>query len=151
MGDVALKLNARQKAFCEYYVASGNATEAAIKAGYSERTAKSMGSENLTKPDLLKYINELMSPKRKVRIATADEIMEFLTQAMFGEIKEEVIVSEGKGNGFTDHKIMKKQLSARDRMKAAELLGKRHMLWTDKAKIEGTLPVMIVGEGDLLE
>ena len=39
-GEVALKLNARQKAFCEYYVASGNATEAAIKAGYSERTTK---------------------------------------------------------------------------------------------------------------
>ena len=55
-GEVALKLNARQKAFCEYYVASGNATEAAIKAGYSKRTARSIGQENLTKPALNNYI-----------------------------------------------------------------------------------------------
>ena len=51
-----MKLNARQKAFCEYYVASGNATNAAIKAGYSERTARSIGQENLTKPALNNYI-----------------------------------------------------------------------------------------------
>ena len=51
-----MKLNARQKAFCEYYVASGNATEAAIKAGYSERTARVIGQENLTKPALNNYI-----------------------------------------------------------------------------------------------
>ena len=55
-GEVALKLNARQKAFCEFYVASGNATEAAIKAGYSKRTARSIGQENLTKPALNNYI-----------------------------------------------------------------------------------------------
>ena len=51
-----MKLNARQKSFCEFYVATGNATEAAIKAGYSKRTAKSIGQENHTKPALNNYI-----------------------------------------------------------------------------------------------
>ena len=59
-----MKLNARQKAFCEYYVASGNATEAAIKAGYSKKTARVIGQENLTKPALKNYIDELMQKFR---------------------------------------------------------------------------------------
>ena len=54
-----MKLNARQKAFCEYYVASGNATEAAIKAGYSEKNARFIGSENLTKANIKKYIEDI--------------------------------------------------------------------------------------------
>ena len=56
-----MKLNARQKAFCEYYVACGNATEAAIKAGYKEKNARKVGSENLTKVDIKSYVKELMN------------------------------------------------------------------------------------------
>ena len=150
-GEVALKLNARQKAFCEYYVASGNATDAAIKAGYSERTAKSIGQRLLTFVDIKKYIDELMQKLESERIATAEEVLQNLTAMMRGEIKEEVIVVEGEGEGVSSARIMKKQVSAKDRIKAAELLGKRHSLFTDKTKIEGTLPVMIVGEDDLDE
>nr|DAS90882.1 MAG TPA: Terminase small subunit [Caudoviricetes sp.] len=150
-GEVALKLNARQKAFCEYYVASGNATEAAIKAGYSERTAKSIGQRLLTFVDIKKYIDELMQKLESERIATAEEVLQNLTAMMRGEIQEEVIVVEGEGEGVSSARIIKKQVSAKDRIKAAELLGKRHALFTDKTKIEGTLPVMIVGEDDLDE
>ena len=146
-----MKLNARQKAFCEYYVASGNATDAAIKAGYSERTAKSIGQRLLTFVDIKKYIDELMQKLESERIATAEEVLQNLTAMMRGEIQEEVIVVEGEGEGVSSARIIKKQVSAKDRIKAAELLGKRHSLFTDKTKIEGTLPVMIVGEDDLDE
>lgn len=144
-----MKLNARQKAFCEYYVACGNATEAAKKAGYSEKTAYSMGNENLKKPELKKYIDKMLKELEEKRMASAEEVIKFLTASMRGEIEEEVIVVEGQGDGFSEARKEKKQLSAKDRIKAAELLGKRHMLWTDKAKIEGTIPVMIVGEDEL--
>lgn len=144
-----MKLNARQKAFCEYYVACGNATEAAKKAGYSERTAYSMGNENLKKPELKKYIDEMLKELEEKRMASAEEVIKFLTASMRGEIEEDVIVVEGQGDGISEARVEKKQLSAKDRIKAAELLGKRHMLWTDKTKIEGTIPVMIVGEDEL--
>ena len=141
----------RQKAFCEYYVASGNATEAATKAGYSKRTAKSIGQRLLTFVDIKTYIDELMQKLESDRIATAEEVLQNLTAMMRGEIQEEVVVVEGEGDGVSSARIMKKQVSAKERIKAAELLGKRHALFTDKTKIEGTLPVMIVGEDDLDE
>ena len=50
-----MKLTPKQQAFCDYYIASGNATEAAIKAGYSEKTARVVGCENLTKPNIREY------------------------------------------------------------------------------------------------
>lgn len=146
-----MKLNARQKAFCEFYVASGNATEAAIKAGYSKRTAKSIGQRLLTFVNVKKYIDELMQKLESERIASAEEVLQNLTAMMRGEIQEEVVVVEGEGDGVSSARVMKKQVSAKERIKAAELLGKRHALWTDKTKIEGTLPVMIVGEEDLDE
>ena len=146
-----MKLNARQKSFCEFYVASGNATESAIKAGYSKKTADRIASENLRKLELKKYINEIMQKLESERIASAEEVLQNLTAMMRGEIQEEVVVVEGEGDGVSSARIMKKQVSAKERIKAAELLGKRHALFTDKTKIEGTLPVMIVGEDDLDE
>ena len=146
-----MKLNARQKAFCEFYVASGNATEAAIKAGYKEKNARFIGCENLTKANIKAYVKELMNKAESERIASAEEVLQNLTAMMRGEIQEEVVIVEGKGDGISTASIIKKQVSAKERIKAAELLGKRHALFTDKTKIEGTLPVMIVGEDDLDE
>lgn len=71
-----MKLTPKQQAFCDYYIASGNATEAAIKAGYSEKTARSVGSENLTKPDIKGYIQVQSQQRHNERIASADEILE---------------------------------------------------------------------------
>ena len=146
-----MKLNARQKAFCEYYVACGNATEAAIKAGYREKNARKIGSENLTKMDIKAYVEELMQKLESERTASAKEVLEMLTSSMRGEIKEEVVVVEGTGDGCSDARIVKKQIGLKDRIKAAELLGKRYRLFTDKVEVEGVLPVMIVGEGELEE
>lgn len=146
-----MKLNARQKAFCEYYVASGNATEAAIKAGYSKSYARDRIHILMKSIGISRYIDELMQKLESERIASAEEVLQNLTAMMRGEIQEEVVVVEGEGDGFSSARIMKKQVSAKERIKAAELLGKRHALFTDKSKIEGTLPVMIVGEEDLDE
>ena len=148
---VALKLNARQKSFCEFYVASGNATESAIKAGYSKKTADRIASENLRKLELKKYIDELMQKLESERIASAEEVLQNLTAMMRGEIQEDVVVVEGEGDGVSSARVMKKQVSAKERIKAAELLGKRYRLYTDKVEVEGVVPVMIVGEDELEE
>lgn len=146
-----MKLNARQKAFCEYYVASGNATEAAIKAGYKEKNARFIGCENLTKANIKAYVEELMQKLESERTASAKEVLEFLTKSMRGEIKEEVVVVEGTGDGTSEARMVKKQIGLRDRIKSAELLGKRYRLFTDKVEVEGVVPVMIVGEDELEE
>ena len=136
-----MKLNARQKAFCEYYVASGNATDAAIKAGYSESYAKDRIHTLMKSIGISRYIEELMQKAQSERIATAEEVLNYLTSVMKGEGREEVVANTGL--------VVYTRPSIKDRIKAAELLGKRYALWTDKTKIEGTLPVVIVGEGDL--
>lgn len=72
----------KQKIFCELYAANPDATFAAVGAGYSKRTARSIGSENLTKPDIIEYIKELQQPDHDARIATIDEIQQFWTSTM---------------------------------------------------------------------
>lgn len=150
-GEVALKLNVRQKSFIGFYWETRNATEAAKKAGYSEKTAYSIGQRLLKNVEVKDAIDKLIEQSRAENIAKASEIEEFLSLTMRGEIQEEVVVVEGEGDGVSSARVMKKQVSAKERIKAAELLGKRYALFTDKTKIEGTLPVMIVGEDDLDE
>lgn len=75
-------LSLKQKKFCEEYIISGNATEAAKKAGYSEKTARSQGAENLTKPDIQKYIKELTNAPQTARIASGEEVLAFFTEVM---------------------------------------------------------------------
>lgn len=81
--DVAL--NEKQKAFCEYYAACFNATEAAKKAGYSQKTARSIGQRLLTYVDVQNYLSTLQSRARTNRIATIDEVMEYLSDTMRNE------------------------------------------------------------------
>lgn len=141
-------LTEKQKRFVDYYVETGNATEAAKRAGYSAKTAKQVGQENLTKPYLKAAIDARLKELASARIATAEEVLQYLTSAMRGEIQEEVIVTEGTGDGCSEAKIMTKQLSAKDQIKAAELLGKRYGLQTDKMQIELT-PIVIRGDDQL--
>ncbi len=75
-------LSLKQKTFCEEYVISGNATEAAKKAGYSEKTAYSIGTENLKKPEIQNYIQELTRAPQTARIASGEEVLEFFTEVM---------------------------------------------------------------------
>lgn len=82
------KLTPKQKAFADNYIISGNATEAAIKAGYSKKSARFMGAENLTKPNISEYIQNRTAPAEQKRIATGDEVMQFFTRVMNGEEKD---------------------------------------------------------------
>lgn len=85
---VDLSLTKKQLDFCEYYIATGNATEAAKLAGYSERTAYSIGSENLRKPEISEYIARRLEEENSKKIAAADEVMRFFTSVMRGEEKD---------------------------------------------------------------
>lgn len=141
-----VKLTVKQKKFCDYYIELGNATEAAIRAGYSKKTARQTGNENLTKPYIKSYIDEKMKELEDKRIAKADEVLKHLTAAMRGEIYEEVVVTENTGDYESEARIVKKQLSAKERIKAAELLGKRYSLFTDKVDIDGNVGVQIIDD-----
>lgn len=130
----------RQQKFCDEYLISGNATEAAIKAGYSRKTAKQTGSENLSKPDLRAYIDEQLAKIHSAKIADAEEVMKYLTSVMRGEHTEQVLKLVGEGvQTVTDIDV-----SAKERLKAAELIGKRYGLFTEKVGLEGAVPVIIL-------
>ena len=146
-----MKLTEKQKRFADYYIETGNITEAATRAGYSKKTARVIGQENLLKPAIKGYIDEKLEAMQDERTASAKEVLEFLTKSMRGEIKEEVVVVEGTGDGTSEARMIEKQIGLRDRIKSAELLGKRYRLFTDKVEVEGVVPVMIVGEDSLEE
>ena len=146
-----MKLTEKQKRFADYYIESGNITEAAVKAGYSKKTARVIGQENLLKPAIKGYIDEKLETMQDERTASAKEVLEFLTKSMRGEIKEEVVVIEGTGDGTSEARMIEKQIGLRDRIKSAELLGKRYRLFTDRVEVNGVVPVMIVGEDELEE
>lgn len=136
-------MNNRQKRFVTEYIIDHNATQAAIRAGYSERTARSQGQRLLTKVDIKKAIKELQDEIRDENIAEAKEVEEFLSLSMKGEITEEVVVTENIGDFMSEARVIKKQLSGRDRIKAAELLGKRYALFTDNKDVNIKTPNII--------
>lgn len=94
-------MNVRQQKFCDYYLQSGNATEAAMKAGYSKKTAYSIGQRLLKNVETKNYIDEYRETARKSRIATAEEVLEFWAEVMRNE-----------------------EISPKDRLRASENLGK---------------------------
>lgn len=83
------KMTEKQKKFCDYYLETGNATEAAIKAGYSKKTAKEMGYENLTKPHIKAYIDQRTKQMDSERIATPEEVLKYFTSVMRGEVRDQ--------------------------------------------------------------
>jgi phage terminase small subunit len=142
-------LTEKQKRFADYYIETGNMTEAAIKAGYSKKTARVIGQENLLKPAIKNYVDERLKELEEKRVASATEVMQLLTSAMRGELDEEVVVVESIGDYCSEARLVKKKIGLKDRIKAAELIGKRHRLFTDKVQVEGVVPVMIVGEDEI--
>lgn len=128
------KLTAKQRRFCDEYLIDLNATQAAIRAGYSEKNARNIASENLAKPNIKAYIDERMAEKESQLIATQDEVLKYLTSVLRGESQSTEIVVEGTGDGCSEARTLKKEPSEKDRLRAAELLGKRYGLYTDKVE-----------------
>ena len=126
-----MKLTEKQRRFVDYYIETGNASEAARRAGYSEKTAGWIGQENLQKPTIKAAIDDRLRELEDKRIAKADEVMQFLTSTLRGEVKEERVVVEGTGDGRSDARIIRVQVSARDRLEAAKSLLKRYPMQLD--------------------
>lgn len=90
--ELAKALTKKQKAFADHYIITGNATDAAKKAGYSEKTAHVIGAENLTKPKISQYLNARCQPlkgKEEAVVATGNEVLAFFTDTMRGKIKDQ--------------------------------------------------------------
>ena len=81
-------MNERQKAFADYYIECGNATEAAKRAGYSEKTAYSIGQRLLKNVEVSAYVEKRMTEQEAARVASADEVLQFFTRVMRGEEKD---------------------------------------------------------------
>jgi phage terminase small subunit len=125
--ELAQKLNKKERIFADEYVKTTNGTQSAITAGYSEKTASVTASKMLRKPKVRQYIDAIMSERSKDTIATADEVLEYLTRVVRGEEKDAFGLD----------------VSVADKTKAAELLGKRHMLFTDKVKLSAEVEIDI--------
>ena len=143
------KLNEKQKAFADYYIESLNATESYKKAyGCSYNTARTNGARLLTNTNIKKYIDDVMSSKDESRIASQDEILQILTDIARGVTEEEVVQFSQLGEELRTNR----KPTIKDRMKAAELLGKRYRLFVDKAELEITEPITIIDDiGDDIE
>lgn len=137
-------MTAKQKRFCDEYLIDLNATQAAIRSGYSKKTAYSIGVENLKKPELKKYIEERMAEKESQLIADQDEVLKYLTSVMRGESQSEIVVVEGVGDGMSEARAVQKAPDEKERLKAAELLGKRYGLYTEKVEQQVDMDLNIV-------
>lgn len=145
-----MKLTEKQKAFCDYYIESLNATES-YKRAYNctnETTARTNGAKNLQKPSIKKYIDEQLQQMQSNRIADATEVLEYLTRIIRNEETEEAVLTVNTGDFTSEVRKVQKEISAKDKIKAAELLGKRYGLYTEKIEADVN-QVIFVGEDNL--
>ena len=122
------KLTEMQKRFIDYYIETANATKACKMAGYKGKNLNRLGSQNLSKLD--KFIKIKLQEKENNRIASQDEVLEYLTKVMRGELKDQFGLDA----------------SLQDRTKCAELLGKRYGTFVDKKEFSGGYSVELVDD-----
>ena len=149
----------KQKRFCDEYLTDLNATQAAVRAGYSKKTAYSIGEENLRKPEIKEYIEKRMAEKESQLIANQDEVMRYLTAVMRREKMESVVVTLNTEktsyvpdeNGTMRKQTVKQEIpqiieipaQLRDANKAAELLGKAYGIYTDRIDMDADMDLNI--------
>lgn len=142
-------LTHKQRQFCLEYVQSGNATEAAIKAGYSKKSAAVIGAENLIKPNIKNYIQELTEKMESQKIASAIEMQQILTSIIRQETDEEVVVVEGCGEGISEAVTKTKKPSHRDVIAAIDKLARMQgVLDGSKTNVNVFVPIF-EGESEL--
>lgn len=137
MTEKKKKLTAKQSTFIDAYLgeAKMNAAQAARIAGYKH--PETQGAENLRK--LRPWIDKVMNERHSNAIATQEEIQKFFTAVVRGEVKEEVVSNSGK--------ILEVPASTKDRLKAAECMGRAYGMFTERKEISGNLNIEI-GMGD---
>lgn len=141
------KMTIKQQRFADEYIISGNATEAAILAGYSEKYAGQNADKLLKNTKIKKYIEERLEELDNEKIADQKEILQYLTSVLRGEEQEEQLLVVKRGI-VEEVELHNKKPDMNARTKAAELLGKRHAMWTDKMDVSGGV-VFISGDDDL--
>lgn len=137
-------MNKRQKRFADEYLIDLNITQAAVRAGYSEKTAYSIGQRLLKNVEVKSYIDEQLERIHNENIADTTEIMMYLTKVLRGKSSAEVLAMCGDGC----QEVIEKAPDERERLKAAELLGKRYGMFKDAMSIEGVIPVVITDDLD---
>lgn len=131
----------KQRKFADEYIIDCNATRA-YKVAYpnvkKDTVASANGSRLLGNANIKSYIDAKLEELSSRKIADAQEVMEYLTAVMRGESAASVVVVEGCGDGYSEAKVIDKPPDEKERLKAAELLGKRFSLFKDgiEAKIE---------------
>lgn len=145
----ALK-NKRHEKFCHEYIKDMNATQAAIRTGYSEKTAKMQGSRLMTNDDIKLRVAELRDAYFNENIMTAQQVEYELTRIALGLSNEKQVVIEGTGEGCSEARIIDKPPDEKSRLKALELMAKRHRILSGDTTID-IKPVLIVGGDDIAD
>lgn len=145
----ALK-NKRHEKFCHEYIKDMNATQAAIRTGYSKKTAKMQGSRLMTNDDIKSRVTELRDAYLDENIMTAKQVEYELTRIALGLSTEKTVVIEGQGDGWSTARIMDKPPDERSRLKALELMAKRHRILSGDTTID-LQPVIIVGGDEIAD
>ncbi|WP_243764957.1 terminase small subunit [Eubacterium callanderi] len=144
-GDL-MGMTEKQKRFADEYLIDLNGTRA-YKVAYprvkNDETARANASRMLTNANVKTYIDEQLEKIHNEKTADAQEVLEYLTAVMRNEQTEEVVVVEGTGDGYSEARTMEKDTSIKDRVKAAELLGKRYSLFTDKVDLNADMDLKI--------
>lgn len=142
--------NKRHEKFCHEYIKDMNATQAAIRTGYSEKTAKMQGSRLMTNDDIKLRVAELREAYLDENIMTAKEVEYELTRIALGLSNEKHVVIEGTGDGYSEARIIDKPPDEKSRLKALELMAKRHRILSGDTTID-IKPVIIVGGDDIAD
>ena len=142
-------LTERQKRFADYYVETGNASEAYRKAGYSDCRGAGVNAAKLLKnTKIQKYVETRLEQAESERVASVQEILEYLTRGMRQELTEEVVVTVGHGNGFSSPEVITKKISIKDSNKCAEMLAKRFGIFDNSQTITVITP-QFLGDDEL--
>ena len=161
-------MTAKQMRFCDEYLIDLNATQAAIRAGYSVDTAKEIGCENLTKPNIQETIAKAMAERSKRTGVNQDRVVLELAKIAFVNANDLIDPKDAsvkasateddlaciqsvkvKTSLTTNGESVEREIKLNDKMKALELLGKHLGMWNDKIDLNVSLPVVISGEDDL--
>ncbi|MCJ0953562.1 MULTISPECIES: terminase small subunit [Mammaliicoccus] len=141
-----MKLTRKQQLFADEYIRTGNAYQSAVSAGYSHNYAKGNIVKLLENVSVKSYIDARLEELKKESIAEQDEILQYLTSVMRGKVKDEELMLVPTGDFMSEVERHEKRADIVARTKAAELLGKRYAMWTEKQEVEHSGAVMFVDD-----
>lgn len=163
-------LTPKQKVFCEEYLIDLNGTQAAIRAGYSEDSAKEIASQNLTKLNIRSYIEQLKLDRSKRTTITADRVLKEIAKLAFFNM-DNVLDEDGKTKDLKDWTrddlaavqeitednlkseentvMLRRKVKLSDKKSSLELLGKHLKLFTEVREIKGNIGITDLSEDEL--